>query len=173
MCWNYKSQQRIHRMEFEERQAGLESGLPDLFLQADVCAILVWLSKFCVSDVLFLPQGWETTNFTRSARRPRQLSNCIGHNPRRQHLGKHLRLALPRSIERVGRDTAAAEGGQGLRNGLVVAGPVGAQQGDVCSLEGLLHLRLIQSYALVYLAAQAPRCGKVHEDRAALGLISH
>jgi hypothetical protein len=52
-----------------------------------------------------------------------------------------------------------------LRDGFVVSGPVGAQQGDVGGLKGLLHLRLIQSDALVHLAAQAPACGEVHKDR--------
>ena len=39
-------------------------------------------------------------------------------------------------------------------------------------LKGLLHLRLIQSDALVDLAAQAPACGEVHKDRAALAEVN-
>ncbi len=86
--------------------------------------------------------------------------------------GSSCGLFLPWSVERISGNAAAAQGGQGLRDGFVVAGPVGAQQGDVGGLKGLLHLWPIQSDALVDLAAQAPACGEVHKDRTALGLIA-
>ena len=62
-------------------------------------------------------------------------------------------------------------GVQRLGNGVVVAGPVGAEKDDVVVGEGFLDFGLAEGYALVDLAAKAPACGEVDEDGATLGLI--
>ena len=52
--------------------------------------------------------------------------------------GKNRGLAFSGDVEHVGRHAAAAERGQGLGNGVVIAGPVGAEQDDVVVGEGFL-----------------------------------
>ena len=101
----------------------------------------------------------------------RQLGDGIRHNSRGQDFGEEPRALFSRDIKHVGRHTASAERRQRLRNGVVVAGPVGAEQDDVAVGEGFLDFRLAEGYALVDLAAEAPAGGEVDEDGAALGLI--
>ena len=52
-----------------------------------------------------------------------------------------------------------------MRNGFVVAGPVGLHQNHIPGLKSLFYLRPAQRNALVHLAAQAPACGEIHKDR--------
>ncbi len=52
-----------------------------------------------------------------------------------------------------------------------MAGPVGSEQRDIRGSKCLLHIGLIESGALIDLAAKAPACSEVDEDRATLSLI--
>src|SRR5271170_2108535 len=89
-----------------------------------------------------------------------------------QDFGQNLwRVAGRSRIEDVGGNSAAAEGGEGLGDSLVVAGPIGANQGDAAVAEALLHIFAIEDDAFVDLAAQAPAGGEIDQDWLALGAI--
>ena len=49
------------------------------------------------------------------------------HDARGEHLREQVGLALARGVECVGRNPAAAEFAQGISDGFVVTGPIGAQ----------------------------------------------
>ena len=101
----------------------------------------------------------------------RQLRNGIRHNSRRKDFGEEPRALFPRDIKHVSRHTASAERCQRLRNGVVIACPVGSHQHDVGISKGLLDFRFTKGHALVHLAAEAPAGGEIDEDGPALGLI--
>src|SRR5208282_3879111 len=101
-----------------------------------------------------------------------QLAERIDDDAWGQQFGQEVGFAPARRVERVSRHAAAAQRGERLGDGFVVAGPVGLEQGDVAVCKRLLHLRLVESHALVELAAQAPTGGEVHKDRATFGLIA-
>ena len=102
----------------------------------------------------------------------RQLGDGIRHNSRRKDFGKEPWALFPRDIQHVGRHTASTERGQRLRDGVVVACPIGSHKDDVAVGEGFLDFGSAEGYALVDLAAKAPASGEINEDGTALGLIA-
>src|ERR1019366_5688607 len=86
----------------------------------------------------------------------RQLGQRAEHDAWGEHFRKHHGVALAGSVEGVGGNAAAAEGGEGLGDGFVVTRPVGLHQDHVSSLKCVLDFRRPQRDTLVDLATQAP-----------------
>ena len=72
-------------------------------------------------------------------------------------------------VEGVGGNSAAAEGGEGLGDGGILIGPVGAEEDGAGIAEMLLDVGAVEDEALVDLAAEAPAGGEVDEDGFAPG----
>jgi hypothetical protein len=72
-------------------------------------------------------------------------------------------------IEGVGGDSAAAEGGEGLGDGGILVGPVGAEEDGAGVAKMLLDVGAVEDEALVDLAGEAPAGGEVDEDGFAPG----
>ena len=72
-------------------------------------------------------------------------------------------------IEGVGGDSAAAEGGEGLGDGGILVGPVGAEEDGAGVAQMLLDVGAVEDEALVDLAGEAPAGGEVDEDGFAPG----
>jgi hypothetical protein len=72
-------------------------------------------------------------------------------------------------IEGVGGDSAAAESGEGLGDGGILIGPVGAEEDGAGVAEMLLDVGAVEDEAFVDLAGEAPAGGEVDEDGFAPG----
>ena len=101
----------------------------------------------------------------------RELREGVGDDAGGEDFRQHAWLAFTRDVERISWYAATAQRSQCLGNGVVIAGPVGAEKDDVVVGEGFLDTGVAEGDALVDLAAKAPACSEVDENGATLGLI--
>ncbi len=99
----------------------------------------------------------------------RQLAQSIQDDSRSENLGQQPGIGLSGHVERVGRYAVAAECGQRLGDGGVIAGPVGAEKSYVAAGEGVFDFRPAQGHALVHLAGEAPGRGEIDKSGPACG----